>query len=323
MGAFGAIAEFHQDDGETAVIDSPDQLSRATERGGIRIDPSRLSEVLPVAYETLSPRIHRWSQALALCLPDEAATANERVVLTELGEDTGAIRPVDRNAILFDMGLGLRQCDFCIRTSDPGLLAILRENLGKSLFDHDNPAMPAILKAHPHRVALTAIGRTEVYQKIGGPDTGGVSPPGPHTHVLPKLLRSGRTHSANTPIPEGYVPVAYLHPGNPVIGAMGEERAFDAGLHAAFQELLREYEVAEAVAEKKRAIAAISSGESHSDYASPSTRIGRAALRLALRQEARIAESTGDTTRLARAQAWMGHLEPTSGQEEDDDAPGH
>ena len=95
MGAFGAIAEFHQDDGETAVIDSPDQLSRATERGGIRIDPSRLSEVLPLAYETLSPRIHRWSQALALCLPDEAAIANERVVLTELGEDTSAIRPVD------------------------------------------------------------------------------------------------------------------------------------------------------------------------------------------------------------------------------------
>jgi len=36
---------------------------------------------------------------------------------------------MDRPGILFDMGLSLSQCGFCIRTSDPKLLARLRANL--------------------------------------------------------------------------------------------------------------------------------------------------------------------------------------------------
>lgn len=324
MGAFGAIAEFHQDAGEEAVVDDGRALARATARGGIRLGPARLATVLPVAYETLSPRPHRWTQALALCLPVREAGSSGRAVLTELGPDGGSIRPCDRDDILFDMGLGLQQCDFCIRTGDPDLLTVLRANLGRSLFEHDNPAMPAILKAHPHRVALTVLGRTEVYQKIGGPDTGGVSPPGPHTHVLPKLLKSGRTHSANTPIPGGHVPVAYLHPGNPAIGPMGEDRDFDQSLHAAFQNLLERYGVEEAVAEKKRILAAVDAGESPDDFRFPSSRIGRAAARLALRQAARIAAADNDPLRGAAIERWLSKTEPNDrNDDEDDDSPGH
>lgn len=324
MGAFGAIAEFHQDPDEETVVDDHAALARATARGGIRIDAARLTDVLPVAYETLSPRPRRWSQALALCLPKRESSASGRTVLTELGPDAGAIRPADRAAILFDMGLALPQCDFCIRTEDPGLIAVLRANAGRSLFEHDNPSMPAIMKVHPHRVALTALGRTEVYQKIGGPDTGGVSPPGPHTHVLPKLLRSGRTHSANTPIPDGYVPVAYLHPGNPVIGPMGEDRDFDIGLHTAFCDLLDAYGVSEAVSAKKAVIAALDSGQEPASYIFPSSRVGRAAVRLALRQQARIAETMADASRMASIGRWLAEIEPNAAHdEEDDDSPGH
>ncbi|WP_292241103.1 hypothetical protein [Mesorhizobium sp.] len=177
MGIFGAIAEFHQDQGEVAVVDEPHVLMRATRRGAIHIDWRKLGDVHAVAYETPSPRRHRWSQALSFCLPDDLARRTARPVLTELGPDDDAVRGIDRTGILFDMGLSLPQCDFCIRTSDPKLLAALRAGLGRSLFEHDNPALTAILSAHPHRVALTNIGRVEVYQKIGGPDTGGVSPP--------------------------------------------------------------------------------------------------------------------------------------------------
>ncbi|MCW5712669.1 hypothetical protein [Shinella sp.] len=58
------------------------------------------------------------------------------------------------------------------------MLVILRANAGRSLFDPGNPASDAMRRAYPHRVALTRIGRIEVFQKIGGPDTGGVSPDG-------------------------------------------------------------------------------------------------------------------------------------------------
>jgi hypothetical protein len=321
MGTFGAIAEFHQDEGETAVVDDTYALKRATRRGAIAIERARLPQIVPVAYETLSPRRHRWTQAVALCIAAPHARREGRTVLTELGPDDHAIRGIDRTGILFDMGLGLTQCDFCVRTSEPRLLATLRAGLGRSLFEHDNAAMPAILAAHPHRVALTNAGRVEVYQKIGGPDTGGVSPPGPHTHLLPKLLRTGRTHSANTPIPEGLVPVGALHPGNPVIGPTGEDRPFDPALHDAFQDLLWTYGHG-AHAVKRRVEQAVSAGASPQSFEAPSSRHHRASMAIALRQLEHVARHRDDHDLLERLQAWTA-AEVEVEDLTEDDAPGH
>lgn len=324
MGTFGAIAEFHQDRGEALVVDTPDVFCRATERGGLRIEPARLADIVPVAYEALSPRAHRWSHAVALCLPEADARREARTVLTELGPDKAAVRPGDREGILFDMGLSLPQCDFCIRTDDVALVEILRRCAGRSLFEPDNPAMPAILKAHPHRVAVTAIGRVEVYQKIGGPDTGGVSPPGPHTHVLPQLLRSGRTHSANTPIPKGLMPLGSLHPGNPVVGPMGEERVFDPHLHERFQALLGRYGNPSAVSAKADLLSALARSEDPQDFTCPNDRSARAAIRVGLRQQEHLARQSGDDRHLAKTLAWRTvHDRAVEAADTDDEAPGH
>lgn len=316
MGSFGAIAEFHHvGDERPAALSQP--MAQVTTRGGVRID--RLEGVRPVAYELLSPKPHRWMQAVALCLPEAEAAMNRRDVLTELGPDTEALREEDRQSILFDMGLAQPQVDFCIRTADPGLLADLRAHIGYSLFDAGNPVMLAILKAHPHRVALTKLGRVEVYQKIGGPDTGGVSPAGPHTHVLPKLLRARRTHSANTPIPAGWVPCANFHPGNPVIGRMGEEKAFDRVAFDAFQALLNDWGSADYLDAKASVWAALASGEGPDGTAEPATRTGRAGLRNGLRQWRR---QYGDTALLVE---WTQRFDASAdaGDEPDDEKPGH
>ena len=82
MGPIGAIAEFHHVFGNTAPT-LCERLLRATSRGGLRID--RLEGVTPVAYETLSPKPHRWTQSLSLCLPKPEAAMDQRDVLTELG----------------------------------------------------------------------------------------------------------------------------------------------------------------------------------------------------------------------------------------------
>lgn len=324
MGAFGALAEFHQDEGEPVRLDDRDRLMRATARGAIRFDTALAERLEPVAYETLSPKPHRWSHAVALCLPAEDAACAGRSVLTELGPDADAILPENRSEILFDMGLSLSNCDFCIRTSDTDLLGVLRTNEGRSLFEPGNPAMGAILKAHPHRVAITRAGRAEVFQKIGGPDTGGVSPAGPHTHVLPKLMASGRTHTANTPIPEGMVPVASLHPGNPVIGALGEDRPFDPDLHEGFQALLAAHGLPPLVTVKQEAVAALTEGLDASAFAEPGGRHERAALRIALRQQVRLAEARGDTGLARRVAEWRAVFDNSrSAEDADDDAPGH
>lgn len=182
MGSFGAIAEFHHVAGDPAprLLDG----GIVTDRGGLRL--TDMDAIRPVAWEALSPRPHRWQQGVSLCVEAAQAAMAQRKVLTEIGPDPDSLRQQDCGAILFDMGLDQPQVDFCIRTADPDLIALLRAEAGKPVTDHDSRAMPAILKTHPHRVALTRIGRVEVFQKIGGPDTGGVSPVGPHTHVLPQ-----------------------------------------------------------------------------------------------------------------------------------------
>jgi hypothetical protein len=321
MGSFGAVAEFHQDEGEPAEVAEP--LARATARGAISIDADVLSRIQAVTYETPSPKRHRWSHALALCLPRREATRDARRELVELGPDAGAVRPVDRNAVLFDMGLGLPQCDFCIRTADQALITVLRAAHGRSLFEPNNPAMGAILSAHPHRVAATNLGRVEVFQKIGGPDTGGVSPAGPHTHLLPKLMQGKRTHAATTPIPDGLVPLGYLHPGNPVIGAMGEDRPFDAALHEAFQALLQRFGTADATAAKASLQAALNEGRDPEGYAEPSSRTGRASLKVGLRQASRLAERSGDQPRMNLVKAWQRQFDNAGTDDDADDMLGH
>ena len=313
MGSFGAIAEFHHVAGDPPAP-TVTALTQGSDRGAIRIDT--LEGVRPVAYETLSPRPHRWTQAVSLCLPAEDAIMNRREVLTELGLDTDAIRDVDHNAVLFDMGLAQPQVDFCIRTKDPELLELLRNHEGQSLFDNGNPAMGAILKAHPHRVALTRLGRVEVYQMIGGPDTGGTSPEGPHTHVLPKLLRANRTHSANTPIPEGWVPCCGFHPKSPVMGRLGEDKDFDADAFDAFQMLLEAWGPQVYADQKRRAWSALDQGQSPEAWVEPDTRVARAGLRNAIRQWRR---QHGDSDLVA---VWARAFDRGEG-DADPENPGH
>jgi len=305
MGSFGAIAEFHQDPEEPAITGV---LSRVTTRGGIRLE--NLAAAVPVAYETLMKRPDRWGQGVALCLPGDAAARARRGVLSELGPDEAALRPEDQGAVLFDMGLEQPQVDFCIRTADPGLLRLLRAAEGRSLFAPDNPAMAAILAAHPHRVALTALGRVEVYQKIGGPDTGGVSPPGPHTHVLPQLLRARRTHSANIALPEGLVPCAGLYPESALAGPLGEEKPFDPQAFAGFQALLDHWGLDEHRTVKSAVDAALRAGKGPEGFPADS-RIARRALRIALRQALRL---HGETPLLTH---WLATVDRAEEEETD------
>lgn len=281
MGSLGAIAEFHHVAGDPVTPEAK-TLQQGTSRGAIRIDT--LEGVKPVAYETLSAKSHRWLQAVALCLPEEDARMNQRTVLTELGPDTAAIRAEDRDGVLFDMGLGQQQLDFCIRTSDPALLKLLRAQDRRSLMEQGNPAMGAILSAHPHRVALTRLGRVEVYQMIGGPDTDGKSPEGPHTHVLPQLMRVKRTHAASTPIPKGWVPCCGFHPKSPVMGRLGEDKSFDEAAFDAFQILLSEWGPEDYVTQKRDVWSALTEAVRPEGWDRPDSLTKRSGLRNAIRQ---------------------------------------
>jgi hypothetical protein len=277
LGTFGAIAEFSRDQGEPVnVTISAKEISAVTERGGVAI---RLIEKLrPFASESLT-RLG-WSHRIALCLPKDACEMSRRAVLTEIGPDADALRIEDRGNILFDLGLDALQADLCIRLTEGSDLARLREYAGRSLFEPGNPAMGIIFSANPHRVFLSRIGRVEVYQPI--PQASGKSPDGPHTHILPKLLRSRRTHAATEPIPDGWVPCAHLYPAHPVHDGLGLPHPFEIARHDGFQRMIEMFGDPESLAMKRNVIEAIGKGEP--PPTTTQTRIGRTNIRIGLRQ---------------------------------------
>ncbi len=279
LGTFGAIAEFTRDADEAAAISrAGGMISAVTARGGLRIEARR--DVRPIASESLTSE--SWSHCVALCLPQEACAMSGRSVLTEVGPDRDALRAEDRSAVLFDLGLGALQVDVCVRSSDAGVVAELRNCIEKSLFAPGNGAMGVILASNPHRVFVSRVGRIEVFQPIPPPD--GKSPEGPHSHVLPKLLRSGRTHAATEPLPAGWVPCAHFYPPNPVRDRFGHRRPFQRERHAAFQVLLARYGEPQFVEIKRRVIESVAAGRGPSAVSLAGDRFTRATVRVALRQ---------------------------------------
>jgi hypothetical protein len=310
VGTFGAIAEFSRDEDEPAQVTmAADVLSAITEGGGIamRLDPA----MRPFASESLTKA--DWNQRVALCLPETSCAMNRRGVLTELGPDAQALRVDDRAAILFDLGLGALQSDFCVRIDDADIAGDLRQHAGRPIFEPGNPAMGIILHANPHRVFASRLGRIEVYQPIPLPS--GKSPDGPHTHVLPKLLNSGRTHAATEPVPAGWIPCAHLYPAHPARNGLGQPRSFEAAHLDAFQDMLTAFGDPEIVAIKQRVRDAVRAGQAPAEIAGD--RHGRTSIRVALRQM----KAAGDVS--PALTAWLANLDQGSLDQTDDEAAIH
>ncbi|MBI3530245.1 MAG: hypothetical protein HY067_20045 [Betaproteobacteria bacterium] len=125
IGTFGAIAEFHRDADEPVALSTHGAV---TARGGIRLqfDPA----VRTIAWERPSAG-DGWMHGIELCLPATAGAMSGRTTVTELGPDAGALQEEDREAVLFDLGIGASHCDICVRTSDAAILRTLRAAVGR------------------------------------------------------------------------------------------------------------------------------------------------------------------------------------------------
>jgi hypothetical protein len=308
LGTFGGIAEFSRDAGEAATIDiAGEEKSVCTQRGGIRIAP--VTGTRPFASESVSKL--GWTHRVALCLPEADCAMNGRTCLTELGPDRAGLREEDRDGVLFDLGLGALQTDLCVRIKDHAVVSELRDCVDRPVFEAGNPAMTIILAANPHRVFVSRLGRIEVYQPI--PPASGQSPDGPHTHVLPELLRHQRTHPATEPVPEGWIPCAYFYPAHPIKDGLRHARPFDRAAHDAFQQLLAAYGDPESRVLKARIATLVAEGQEPGDDVTVSGRLARANIRLALRQ----LRAAGDRSPVLKA--WLAAYDRGDDDEPDED----
>lgn len=277
LGGSGALAEFMR------AADEPcerDALQAVTARGAIRIEAR--GELGALAYEVPSAQPGLWHHGVLFSLPAAAGAVPARTVVTELGLDREAIRAEDRAAVLFDLGLGSAAFAFCVRTADAALFAALRRAAGKGFLAAGPALGAALVAASPHRVAISRAARIEVYQAIAA--AGGVTPDGPHTHFMPRLLRPGRPVSANIPLAPGRVPGLTLHPPHPAKDESGERKPFAHAEHADFQQLLEAFGDPASVAAKEALQAAVARGDAPQAWRAPATRHARLACRIALRQ---------------------------------------
>src|SRR5258706_5198340 len=161
-----------------------------------------------------------------------------------------------------------------------------------------NPAMS------PMRVFISRLGRVEVRTRIPQPD--GRTPDGPHTHVLPDLLKHRRTHSANVPLPEGLVPSVEIFPASAIHDGHGKRVPFDATRFESFQALLAVHGDPACSRAKSETISAVRNSRPPRDVPGYS-RAQRLARRVALRQ---LAHTDGPSPALA---TWRGSFDREAG----------
>lgn len=273
IGTFGAIAEFHRDADEPVALFAHGAV---TARGGIQL---RLNDtVRAVAWERPSAG-DGWMHGIALCLSSTTGAMSRRAIVTELGPDREALQEEDRDCALFDLGIGAPHCDFCVRSGDPAILRVLRAATGRPMLDANLVRELAVMS--PTRVFISRLGRLEVRTPIPKPD--GTTPDGPHTHVLPDLLKHRRTHPANVPLPGGMVPGAEIFPASAIHDAHGRRAPFDAAKHEAFQSLLAMHGDPGCIRAKSETVAGVRAAQPPRAV-SAYTRAQRLARRVALRQ---------------------------------------
>jgi hypothetical protein len=296
IGTFGAIAEFHRHADEPVALSAHGAV---TARGGIRLQFD--GTVRPIAWERPSAG-DGWMHGIALCLPATAGAMNGRTTVTELGPDTGALKEEDRDAVLFDLGIGASHCDICVRTADAAILRTLRAGVGQAVLA--TGLLCEIPDMSPTRVFMSRLGRVEVRTPIPKPD--GRTPDGPHTHVLPDLLKHRRTHSANVPLPEGLVPSVEIFPGSAIHDGHGKRVPFDNTRFESFQALLAVHGDPACSRAKSETIAAIRTSQPPRDVPTYS-RAQRLARRVALRQ---LAQTDGPSPALT---AWRESFDREAG----------
>jgi len=217
LGAFGAVGQFPS--GPRTFVDvRDDRMEAAATTAGIALimcDGLQL-----IAFEMISSDPEGWNHGIALCLLEKHARMSQRTSFTAMGPDADALEASKRDLCCYDLGLGTRYADVCVRP----LASDIEHNLCAAAAQSIEPAECAERFHADTWIFKTALGRIETCH------------PG-RRHLIPNLLSGSAAHANIAPIPPGLVPVGYVFP--PLPHHPHATNAIDR--HAAFQRLIDSY----------------------------------------------------------------------------------
>ncbi|MEM8794256.1 MAG: DUF1289 domain-containing protein [Pseudomonadota bacterium] len=203
IGVVGATAEFSlPTEAEIDVAVEDDGVVARTRMGAISM---RIND--HVRALTFDPPGLEVERRIVLAVKREAGRLPVSKGLADLGDDDSALLD-DAGTRLFDLALGRKEGRFCVRVEDGAARDALEKANGLAFADSLPKIGPALLAESPTRVVDSALGRIEVQGQI--PLPGARSPDGPHTHLLPDHLATGRALPVGMDLPRAYLPGAIV-----------------------------------------------------------------------------------------------------------------
>lgn len=205
IGVVGAVAEFTAaQDADVDVHVDGDDITAFTQNGAMRVKIN--DDVRALTFD-----LPDWERAsrIVLAVKRERGRLPVASGVEDLGLDTDALLQ-EQNTKLYDLGLGRNEGRFCVRLGDCAALEALDASIG-----HAFPmALPMVagplVKESPTRIVESALGRIEVQGQF--PPLDAKSPDGPHTHLLPDHVETGRALPIGMDLPRAYLPGAIFYP---------------------------------------------------------------------------------------------------------------
>ena len=275
IGSSGALAEFPASS-NMRVSSAKHGFTAQVPEGSLAIK-SR-PDLRWLALETPSAKTAQWNCELIAHVDKFPPCSSRRNRLTEIGRDQDSLQTKDDREVLFDLGLGLDNADFCIRTSDPALKKILRKYSGTEIVRQKHQVIDLLIEASPTRVVCNELGRIEVYQRINRRKT----PRGPHTHLLPTLLSIKRENYRY--LPSGRIPVFVVHPHTPFSSDQNGSLILDSDLYKKFEKILKRFGWPEYINSKNQTLERLMADQDPNNLIWPNSPLKRAGQKIALRQ---------------------------------------
>lgn len=252
----GVVAEFSIVPGDKPI--------KTFDNNTLKIDTHRATlcinfddSVKAIVAESGAHGCSPWTQIIYLCIPKDQAKMSCRNKLTYLGNFDNGTDKGD----LWDLGVGTETLDACIVAKDKPTNELLKQNEGKYIID-DPDFLRELVIHSPPRLFQTKFAYIIVRQKI--PLTEKEELEGPHTHLLPPIIKSKKYFEV--PVPENMIPIIQTDPFGSVIDGNGNFHAWNGFENDDFQTFLQKYGDSKYVAlkneMKQKIIACLSSKES-------------------------------------------------------------